>query len=243
MSDSLLPPNASELEQAFERVSQRATSVDVPIASMWSPASAPISTLPWLAWSLSVDEWGSEWPEDIKRDAIASSPQVHRLKGTVGAVRRALSALGVDIELVEWWQNGGEPHTASLVAYASRNLDESGQTLLTPQIQQQIWNVVQRTKPVRSHLDFSVGVAMSGGVSVAGALTSLMCVLNRGVAELPSENLASSLSFCGVAGPSLSSNRACLLGIQDVQALSVSAVVALAFGPSLIINRTDGELA
>lgn len=243
MSDSLLPPNASDLEQAFERVSQRATSVDVPIASMWSPASAPVSTLPWLAWSLSVDEWGSEWPEDVKREAIASSPQVHRLKGTVGAVRRALSALGVDIELVEWWQNGGEPHTASLVAYASRNLDESGQTLLTPQIQQQIWNVVQRTKPVRSHLDFSVGVALSGGLGVAGALTALMCVESHGVVDLPSEALISSVRFCGVAGASISSNRSSLLGIQDVQSLFMGAGAALAIGPSIIINHISGELA
>lgn len=235
MSDSLLPPNASELEQAFERVSQRATSVDVPIASMWSPASAPSSTLPWLAWSLSVDEWGSEWPEDVKREAIASSPQVHRLKGTVGAVRRALSALGVDIELVEWWQNGGQPHTASLVAYASRNLDESGQTLLTPQIQQQIWNVVQRTKPARSHLDFSVGVSMSTGVTMGGAASSIELGRNDYKCAAPDVVLFSSVSSEGAINRSLTVERASVVSDSSCSLGGLLSVYGVPF--STIVNR------
>lgn len=243
MSDSLLPSSASALERAFERVAKRSTGFDMPVASMWSPAAAPLPVLPWLAWSLSVDEWGSEWPEDVKRSAIASSPQVHRLKGTVGAVRRALSALGVNIELVEWWQNGGEPHTASLVAYASRNLNESGQTLLTPKLQQQIWNVVQRTKPARSHLDFSIGVALSGGVSVAGALTAVMCGVNRGSANLPTEKVSCSVFSSITESGSLVADRVEAVMAQDRATLTAQLRSTVALGGGLIINRISGELS
>lgn len=243
MSDSLLPSSASALERAFEKVVRRASEVDVPIASMWSPAAAPLPVLPWLAWSLSVDEWGSEWPEDVKREAIAASPQVHRLKGTVGAVRRALAALGVSIELVEWFQNGGDPHTASLIAYASRNLNESGQTLLTPQLQQQIWNVVQRTKPARSHLDFSIGVALSGGVSVAGALTAVMCGVNRGSATLPTEKISGSVFSSIIESGSLAADRVEAVMTQDRVTLTAQLLSAVALSDGLIINRISGELS
>ena len=235
MSDSLLPSSASALERAFEKVARRASEVDVPVASMWSPAAAPLPVLPWLAWSLSVDEWGGEWPEDVKRSAIASSPQVHRLKGTVGAVRRALSALGVNIELVEWWQNGGEPHTASLVAYASRNLNESGQTLLTPQLQQQIWNVVQRTKPARSHLDFTIGVSLSSGVSMAATATTFD--LGRHAYDLmpPDVELSGSLSSAAVVREPMAVSRAGV--VTDGSCRLVGEAVLYGAPVSCVINR------
>lgn len=242
MSDSLLPSSASILEREIEQAVERSTGFDMSIADMWSPANAPMAVLPWLAWSLSVDEWGSEWPEDVKREYIAETPQIHRLKGTVGAVRRALAALGVSIELVEWWQNGGEPHTASLIAYASRNLNESGQTLLTPELQKQIWNVVQRTKPARSHLDFSIGVSLAGGLSVAGAMSSLMCGVNRGSAILHDETLTSSANVALTLGPSISVDRHTLTASQDAVSLSARFCAAVIFGPQQIINKISGEL-
>ncbi|MEL0625026.1 phage tail protein I [Marinomonas arenicola] len=235
MSDSLLPSSASALERAFERVAKRSTGFDMPVAVMWSPAAAPLPVLPWLAWSLSVDEWGSEWPEDVKREAIAASPQVHRLKGTVGAVRRALAALGVNIELVEWWQNGGDPHTASLIAYASRNLNESGQTLLTPELQQQIWNVVQRTKPARSHLDFTIGVSLASGVAIAATANTFG--LGRHDYDLmpPVERLSGGLSSVSAIHDSMVVGRAPV--VTDSSCLLSGGVVVYGVPFGCVINR------
>jgi len=98
MSD-LLPPNATPQERAISRSVDRA--VPVPVRTLWNPATCPEGILPWLAWSLSVDEWDASWPVDQKRAAVAASIETHRRKGTIGALRRALQALGYEVEIDE----------------------------------------------------------------------------------------------------------------------------------------------
>ena len=55
--------------------------------------------------------WSDAWPEAQKRAVIAASPMVHRLKGTLGAVRRALAAFDLESRIVEWWQDGSRRGT------------------------------------------------------------------------------------------------------------------------------------
>jgi len=104
---SVLPTGATPLEKALLTAELAALAdVDVErVATIWDPHNCPDRLLPWLAWALSVDVWDNEWPEATKRRVIAASPAVHRLKGTSGAVRRALDAVAVDAQLVEWWQS------------------------------------------------------------------------------------------------------------------------------------------
>ncbi len=101
-AESLLPPNANEQERAIEAATARLGEVPVPLADLWNPERCPVSWLPWLAWALSVDEWDSAWSEQTKRDVIATSVDVHRHKGTVGALRKALVAIGyTHVEILE----------------------------------------------------------------------------------------------------------------------------------------------
>lgn len=92
VSDSLLPINATPLELAIEA----ATCVPLPIynQTLWDPMLCPEHLLPWLAHSLSVDVWEPSWPESTKRQVIATSVRVHRIKGTRAAIRVALEAAG-----------------------------------------------------------------------------------------------------------------------------------------------------
>jgi phage tail P2-like protein len=92
---SILPPNSTSLERAFEAALQEMCDLQVPVRDLWNPETCPDTHLPWLAWALSVDVWESGWPEEIKREVIAASIGVHRRKGTVGAVRRAIAAAGL----------------------------------------------------------------------------------------------------------------------------------------------------
>ena len=102
---SLLPANRTDQEAAIETTqAARIAAMDVPVERLWNPATCPAPLLPWLAWALSVDEWDDAWPEEAKRRVIADSVTVHRVKGTVGAVRRALAAAGYgDATLHERW--------------------------------------------------------------------------------------------------------------------------------------------
>ena len=95
MSD-LLPINATKQERALSLTTSRVGGIPVPVGELWDPLTCPVAVLPWLAWSLSVDPWSSAWSEDQKRRAIAESIAVHRVKGTIGALKRALQAIGYE---------------------------------------------------------------------------------------------------------------------------------------------------
>lgn len=115
MSDTLtlLTPNATATERALARVVGRTTALAVgpKYRALWSPATCPVGILPWLAWSLHVDEWDTNWTEQQKRDVIAASVAVHKTKGTIGALKRALAALGYEVTVDE---NTGEVCTFRL---------------------------------------------------------------------------------------------------------------------------------
>jgi len=88
---SLLPPNATPLELALESAFERISSVPLPVDTLWDPASCPVAVLPWLAWQLRAD-WNDAWPESVQRQVCADAIKVHKRRGTIGAVRLALTA-------------------------------------------------------------------------------------------------------------------------------------------------------
>lgn len=102
---SLLPAHLSELERDLDAAIARIGEVRIPIATLWDPWNCSIEVLPFLAWALSVDQWRSDWPEAVKRRVVASSLDVHRIKGTRPAVEQGLRDLGLDAELVEWFES------------------------------------------------------------------------------------------------------------------------------------------
>jgi phage tail P2-like protein len=143
----LLPPNATALERALAA----APRLPVPeiVASLWDADGCPAAHLPWLAWALSVDEWDSAWDEATQRAVIKASVEIHRKKGTVGAVKAALSVLGHRGSITEWWQFDppGVPHTfVADVEIDSRGMNEA----IAAEIERQIIAV----KPARSHFVF-----------------------------------------------------------------------------------------
>lgn len=103
-SAPLLPPNTTPLERRAAQTSARIERVPVPLRDLWNPATCPAELLPFLAWSFSVDRWNPAWPIATKRAVTAASYFVHRKKGTIGALRRAVEPLGFLIRVIEWWQ-------------------------------------------------------------------------------------------------------------------------------------------
>lgn len=160
MSD-LLPPNATPQERAISSSTARLSEVPTPYRDLWNPATCPASLLPWIAWGLSVDEWDANWTDAQKRSVISSSVEVHRKKGTVGAVKRVLSSFGLGLAIQEWWEQtpAGTPHTFKLLL----------SFITTPaNIQDSIVDAVRRVKPVRSEMIIELVQGFSGSVNVVG---------------------------------------------------------------------------
>ncbi|WP_073955796.1 phage tail protein I [Thalassospira sp. TSL5-1] len=144
---TLLPPNATDLERALEKTTSNIDDIDVLIDTLWDPWTCPAAFLPWLAWSFSVDTWDPAWPEMVKRQVIDESYEVHRRKGTRGAVKRALKALNLDpVNIIEWFEKNepGLPYTFEIEFGSGGGLSADDQD--------KIYQTVMATKNVRSHL-------------------------------------------------------------------------------------------
>lgn len=166
MPDTILPPNASVLEKDIEDAAGkvRIGNIDNPIGKLWNPQTIPTPILPYLAWALSVDTWDNAWPDNIKRQVIAASVDVHRKKGTVGAVKKAITALDIDVELLEWFQNNAIPHTFTVTAWSNYNKDSQGQTKLLPQAYSDLTSSITNVKPVRAHFELMFGSKLPSDV-------------------------------------------------------------------------------
>lgn len=98
---SLLPHNASPTERAVDAAAAAALSLPTPIADLWNPDTCPASALPWLAWALHVENWDAATTEAQQREAIKLSVLLHRKKGTPWAIKRALAAIGLEVEIFD----------------------------------------------------------------------------------------------------------------------------------------------
>lgn len=164
----LLPPNSTAAERALAEAMAALGDVPVPVRDVWNADTIPLRYLPWLAWAYSVDEWDAAWDEAQKRDTVKLALIVQRKKGTIGAVKDALGALGIYVEVREWFQQtpAGDPFTFTLYVEAS-------QMPVSLEGMRAVTGVVNATKNLRSHLAEIRLRARSEARTYVGAVTSL----------------------------------------------------------------------
>jgi phage tail P2-like protein len=124
---SLQPGNATPWETAVNAVDGQLVARDpvALVAASRSPADCPVDWLPYLAAERSVDEFSSSWPEDRRRAVIADALPYHKVKGTRGALMRALAPLGYSIRVVEWFEADvyRPPYTFRIVATVAADIE------------------------------------------------------------------------------------------------------------------------
>ncbi|WJK10268.1 phage tail protein I [Pseudomonas fluorescens] len=166
MSKSLLPSGSTPLERAATEAMAEAVALKVPLRDLWSPDRCPLSLLPYLAWALSVDRWDQNWSEKTKRAVIKASFFVHKRKGTINAIRRAVEPLGYLIELIEWWQTApmGTPGTFAL----KLGVLETG---ITEEMYLEVERLIDDAKPVSRHLTgLAISLETQGNLNVGVSL-------------------------------------------------------------------------
>jgi len=181
MSRHLLPPNRTPLEAALAD----ATAFDLdptPLRYLADSTRCPAALLPWLAWAMSVEGWDEAIAEQPRRELLRRSIEIHKHKGTAGAVRRALGALGVSVEFKEWHDiPGAAPYTFGLTAWVNENHAGHEDAVLTPQLYQRLKRLVDDTRNERSHYDFKIGARFDQPMQLANA--SQAAAVGRWAAE------------------------------------------------------------
>ncbi len=193
-NQSLLPPNASQLLRDLESVF--GDSFDLPTLNRYvvNPDLAPAHILPWLAWALSVDDWSDNWSEQIRRNVIKASVEVHRKKGTIGALKKALQAFNyTNVKVEEWFEYGADPYFFRVFF----DVTEPGFDVnILPQVQK----VIESTKNARSHLESlraylsaEMGLVSIGSIIISKEVTSLNPVIFDHDDELENQSDAPTL--------------------------------------------------
>ena len=145
---TILPPNASPLLKDFEiSTAMRMSALNGSVRYINNPDLCPDNLLPWLAGAVSVDVWSDGWNIQQKRETIRQSIQVHKEKGTLGALKRALAAFSyAKIDIKEWFEYGGDPYTFRVVIEFIMN----GASVKNCQ---EIYETIMKTKNLRSWLE------------------------------------------------------------------------------------------
>jgi len=176
---SLLPPNATPLQRAIE-TALRVRPTPRVVRDLFDPMLCPADLLPWLAWQLGVRRWDNDWPLSVRRERVRRAAEIQRKKGTIGAVRAAVSVFGGNVTIREWWQKTpkGPPHTFDMI------LSLSGSDGDAPPVEliEQVLDEVRMAKPLRSHFTFTLSVQSQARIGVHAVARTLNLVRLRAVA-------------------------------------------------------------
>lgn len=143
---TLLPPNSTDLERKLAEVGKDA--FDLPsIRIIKDIDHVPSQFLPYIAWQKSVDYWDGSWQEELKRKVIKESRDLHRLKGTPTAIKKALEPFGYEVTLIEWFQ--AEPNL--MPGTFNLELDVIGKSL-NAETYSEINRLVSESKAASRHL-------------------------------------------------------------------------------------------
>jgi hypothetical protein len=91
---TLLPPNHTAFEEAFDLTGARIDDLAVEIPKLVRPWEIPAAHLAWLAWGLSVDLWEPEWSEEKHRSLAARALPMHARKGTQASIAEHIRIMG-----------------------------------------------------------------------------------------------------------------------------------------------------
>jgi hypothetical protein len=93
---TLLPPNHTAFEEAFDLTGARIDELAVEIPKLVRPWDIPATHLAWLAWGLSVDLWEPEWSEENHRTLAARALPMHARKGTQASIAEHIRIMGAE---------------------------------------------------------------------------------------------------------------------------------------------------
>lgn len=193
---TLLPANATDFEIALEHALSLITEIPNPIDTLWDPWKCPAQFLPWLAWQFSVDYWRTDWPETVKRQVVSVAYEVHRIKGTLPAIRQGIAGLGIEADIVRWFETEpkGAPYTMTVTALARPASD--GRIVLDAAGQQDLREVIDANKALRTDYGLRIASEHAVGLYVAGVATIRVIQ----TVDCPTENgLRMGVAFAAVA--------------------------------------------
>lgn len=157
---TILPPNATPLERAFDGAAGRISRIDAgPVGTLWDPGRCPEPLLARLAWALGLDDWDDDWPEAAKRRALRLARRRHELRGTWAAVEAELDLMQA---AYEWSESKTKPMTGRVTIF-------NGATVLADGADE-IRERISRVRRAAFHLEVVLESGIEGTAFFQGGL-------------------------------------------------------------------------
>lgn len=188
---SLQPSNATPVELALEHAVALITEIPNPIDTLWDPWKCPVAFLPWLAWQYSVDYWRADWPEQIKRQVIDAAYEVHRIKGTLPAIKRAIEGLGVGVEITRWFET--EPKGAPYTMTVTVKRPAEG---MNAEMQRDLAEMLDASKALRTDAQLRIGAEVMSTFGFA-SLAAPRQTLSADTPASTRDGAAAGIGFAG----------------------------------------------
>lgn len=127
------------------------------VKTLANPLECNEKYLPFLAYAFKVDFWDESLSIDDKRALVKQSLELHKIKGTTGAVIKVFEALNMKAVVQKWFSYGGEPYHFKI----DLSVEDKA---ITPQMIEELEKYVGIFKNVRSVLDETNVIATSNGI-------------------------------------------------------------------------------
>jgi phage tail P2-like protein len=203
--DVLVPATAPDLARAIDAVEARLFRLPVHRISK-DPRTVDEDLLDHLAWEASVDSWNLGWAPDVKRRVIAASEEVHLLKGTPYAVRRAVEAIGLRVDLEEWWQIAppGAHGTFTVIVHAGLGVGSAPAVRVDEALIGLVNQTVRRVAPVSRSFGMRVRSTSPGPLALAAGASCSTRTRAKMSARAPASRRAAAFGLAAaVRGSSL----------------------------------------
>lgn len=168
----LLPSNSTVLEKAVDNTLQE--TFDLPLfgLSLWDPDTCPSAFLPILAWAWQVQEWNTDWTLSVKRAVINAAIKNHYTRGTVGAIKRAIEAVGVRGELLEYFNDpDGELDAFKINVFINDNISEDdAEPIINDARLASLERVIEDANRGSQEFSVQVGIEFNSGLQMAAAI-------------------------------------------------------------------------
>lgn len=171
LPDSIL--RDAEVEATAQALDAQLKSVSVSLdkPSVYAGFDAlPGGILDHLAAQYDITVWRDDWPENVKRSVLRTAISDKRKKGTVEAVKNAVSSLGSAVTIQEWWQTSGEPCTFKIYV-AQGDIDGH----VAADVQVDLMASIEDSKPARAHYDFIIQQPIRGTLNACGYVRMIAC--------------------------------------------------------------------
>lgn len=167
----LLPPNATLLEKAVLcAVLKQYAKLPLNLKrSLWSSTTCPVELLPWLAWTVGLEEWNNNWSESIKRAQVRDAIIVAKKRGTLGAIKRSLNNYGVTVAVKPWFEYTPkkEPYTFDVTVVIDEHTTIGVNSI---ELLESVQRDIERNKSLRDHYTLTQGVQLKGGLRMLGLM-------------------------------------------------------------------------